>query len=259
MKKIVSGFIVFTGVVILFSAMTAIAGEIAIDGKVTIDDDKLREIVKEVIKDNPKLILDTINAHVKKQKKEKQGKQLEASFKNPITDIVAEPHNPSKGAENALITIIEYTDFECPYCSKGVKTVNQVLKKYAGKVKLVFKNNPLDFHKQAVPAANAALAANKQGKFWEYHDLLFKNSSKLNEELFVKLAKDLKLDMEKFDKDRNSDEITDQVELEKAEAESHKLRGTPSFLVNGIVIRGAQNLGYFSKVIDRLLSEAEKK
>jgi len=97
------------------------------------------------------------------------------------------------------------------------------------------------------------------GKFWEYHDLLFKNSSKLNEELFVKLAKDLKLDMEKFDKDRNSDEIAEQVAFEKAEAESHKLRGTPSFLANGIVIRGAQNLGYFSKVIDRLLSEAEKK
>jgi protein-disulfide isomerase len=241
--------------VIFFTALTVPAGEVAIDGKVSIDEDKLREIIKQVIKENPKLIYDTINDYAKEQKKQKQVQQLESSFKNRIKDIAVNAGNPSRGPKDAAITIIEFTDFQCPYCARAANTVEDVLQKYSGKVKLVLKNNPLDFHKQAKEAAAAALAANKQGKFWEYHDLLFKNSSNLSEEMFVKFAQELSLDMEKFDNDRNSDEIAAQVESEKKEAEKHNLKGTPSFVANGVVIRGAQSLDYFSKVIDRLLAE----
>lgn len=240
--------ILFTGI-ILFSLAPAMAA-----AEAPIDEDKLREIIKEVIKENPKLMLDTINDYIKEQKKKKQVEQLESSFKNRIKLEVSE-NNPSKGPEDAAITLIEYTDFQCPYCDRGAKTVKDVMKKYPGKIRLVFKNNPLNFHKQALPAAKAALAANKQGKFWKYHDLLFKNSSKLNEDMFVKFAENLKLDIETFNKDRASGEIADQIDAEIAEAEKHKMKGTPSFAANGVVIRGAQSLDYFSKVIDRLLEE----
>lgn len=259
MKKVVTMCVVFMGLFLFSGISGALGDEITVKGNITIDEKELSEIIKKVIKENPKLILETINAYAKKEKKEKQKKQLEMSFKKRIKDIDVSDKNPSKGPKDAAITLIEYTDFECPYCAKGSKTLKKVMKKYPEKVRVIFKNNPLDFHEQAMPAATAALAANRQGKFWEYHDLLFENSSKLSEELLVKFAEQLKLDMKKFDEDRNSGEIADQVESEKAEAKKNKLRGTPTFVANGVVIRGAQNLKYFSKVIDRLLAEKKQK
>ncbi len=246
--------VVLTGVV-FFGMVTAHAGEIAIDGKVTLDEEKLREVVRQVIKENPQLIMDTLNEYMAEQKKKSEEQQFEASFKTRIEDIPVDANSPVKGKKDAPITLIEYTDFQCPYCERGSKTVEAVLKKYPEQVKVIFKNNPLDFHKEAKDAAKAALAANKQGKFWEYHDLLFENASKLNEEMFVKFAKDLKLDMDQFNKDRNSDAISDQIELEKMDAAERKLTGTPVFIANGVVIRGAKTLDYFVRVIDRLLAE----
>lgn len=257
MKKMRMKFFVVAGM-ILFSALAVTAGEVAIEGKVTVDEDKLREIIKKVIKDNPKLIYDTLNDYAREQKKEKQARQLEASFKNRITGISLNSNNPSRGPEDAAITIIEFTDFQCPYCARAAKTVEDVLQKYSGKARLILKNNPLDFHKQAKDAAAAALAAHKQGKFWEYHDLLFENSSDLSEDMFIKFAQDLKLDMEKFNNDRSSEAVAVQVDAEKQEAEKHGLRGTPSFVVNGVAVRGAQTLEYFSEVIDRLLAEKKE-
>ncbi|OQX11039.1 MAG: hypothetical protein BWK80_45165 [Desulfobacteraceae bacterium IS3] len=254
MKKMLMKSIVLTGV-LFFGIVTAHAGEIAIDGKITLDEEKLREVVKQVIKENPKLIMDTINEYVNEQKKKSEEQQFEASFQSRIKDIPVDDSSPARGKKDAGITLIEYTDFQCPYCEKASKTVDELLKKYPDQVKVVFKNNPLDFHKEAMSAAKAALAAHKQGKFWEYHDLLFANASKLNEEMFVKFAQDLKLDMDKFNKDRISEAISDQIELEKMDAAERKLTGTPVFIANGVVIRGAKTLDYFVKVVDRLLSE----
>jgi len=254
MKKMLMKGIVLTGV-LFFGIVTAHAGEITIDGKITIDEDKLREVVREVIKENPKLIMDTLNEYMAEQKKKSEEQQFEASFQSRIKDIPVDDSSPARGKKDAAITLIEYTDFQCPYCEKGSKTVEELLKKYPDQVKVIFKNNPLDFHKEAASAAKAALAAHKQGKFWEYHDLLFANASKLNEEIFVKFAQDLKLDTEKFNKDRNSDAISDQIEIEKMDAAERKLTGTPVFIANGVVIRGAKSLDYFVKVVDRLLSE----
>ena len=234
--------------VILISVVTGYAGDI------TVDEDKMKEIIKQVIKENPKLLYDTLNLYAREQNKRQQEQLLESSFTNRTPDIV-DSNNPTKGSENALITITEYTDFQCSFCSRGANTVLKLLKLYPDKVRLAFKNNPLGFHKQALPAAKAALAAHKQGKFWEYHDLLFKNASALNEELFVKLAKDLNLDPDKFNNDRSSDEIAKQIEAEKAHAAMLKLTGTPAFIANGVVIKGAQPLNYFTKVVERLLSE----
>lgn len=235
--------------VILFGLTIAAAGG-------ALNEEQIREIVKQVIKENPKLILDTVNNYIREQQKKKQEQALEASFKNRIKDVISK-NNPTKGPEKAPITIIEYTDFQCPYCRRGAETIHRIMEMYPNKIRLVFKNNPLKFHPQALPAAKAALAAYKQGKFWEYHDLLFKNSAKLNKEMFLKFARDLGLDIEKFNKDRNSEEIAKQIENDQVRAAELKLSGTPTFIVNGVVIRGAQPLPYFRMVIERLLSEGK--
>ena len=250
MKKIVMNFIVFAGV-ILFCLTGATAEEPA---KGPISQKQIREIVKEVIKENPKLIHETVVNYLKQAQEKKQEQQLDANFKNRIEDIVSD-NNPVEGPKDAPITVIEYTEFQCPYCRKGSETIHKIMETYPKKVRLVFKNNPLKFHAQALPAAKAALAANKQGKFWEYHDLLFKNSSGLTEEMYLKWAQDLGLDIEKFNKDRNSEEIAKQIKDDQAQAAKHKLTGTPMFIVNGVVVRGAQSLPHFIMVIDRLLSE----
>ena len=250
MKKMVMNFIVFAGV-ILFCLTGATAEEPA---KGAISQEQIREIVKDVIKENPKLIHETVVNYLKEAQGKKQEQQLDVSFKDRIEDIVSDS-NPNEGPEEAPITVIEYTEFQCPYCRKGSETIHKIMEMYPEKVRLVFKNNPLKFHPQALPAAKAALAANKQGKFWEYHDLLFKNATGLNEEMYLKLARDLGLDIEEFNKDRNSEEIAKQIKDDQAQAAKNKLTGTPMFIVNGVVVRGAQPLPYFRMVIDRLLSE----
>ena len=222
------------------------------------DKTKLEEAVKQIIKDNPKLLYDTVNQYVAEQQKKKQTARFEAGFKNRVKDSVVAV-NPVKGAENAPVTIIEYSDFQCSYCSRGANSVSRLLKIYPEKVKLAFKNLPLGFHKQALPAAKAALAAHKQGKFWQYHDILFKNSNKLNEKLFLKAAKDLKFDVEKFNADRKSQAIVDQIKAEHAQAAKIGITGTPAFIANGVIIKGAQPVNYFVKVVNRLLEEEQKK
>lgn len=238
--------------------ITALIFTAALAAEVPGDETKLEEAVKQIIKNNPKLLYDTINQYVAEQQKKKQTEQFEAGFKNRVKDSIAAA-NPVKGAENAPVTIIEYSDFQCSYCARGADSVSRLLKIYPEKVKLAFKNLPLSFHKQALPAAKAALAAHKQGKFWEYHDILFKNSNTLNEKLFLKAAQDLELDMEKFNTDRKSPEISDQIKAEQAQAAKNGITGTPAFIANGVIIKGAQQVNYFVKVVNRLLEEEQKK
>ena len=225
--------------------------------EITVSEDQLREMIKQVIKDNPKLIYDTINSYIQKQRAEQQKKQLEASFRNRVQDVV-EAHNPAKGPADAPITLIEYTDFECPYCARGASTIDKLIELYPQKIRVVFKNLPLKMHDQALPAAKAALAANKQGKFWEYHDLLFQNSASISEEMLVKLAQEVQLDMAQFNADRQSEAIAKAITQDMAQAKKHNLTGTPAFIANGVVIRGAKPLEYFSKIIDRLLEKPPK-
>lgn len=244
----------------VFAAMVLlnVSGVFAADVAVTMDEAKLKEFILQVIKDNPKVIMDTVNEYVRDQQKVKETQEFEESLKKRANDTAGE-NVPIKGNEKAQITVIEYSDFQCPYCAKGAESMKELLGRYPDKVKIAFKNNPLNFHNMAMPAAKAALAAHKQGKFWEYHDLLFQNSAKLSEELFSKFAQDLKLDMTKFDADRKSEEIAKQIEAEMNKAKELGLNGTPSFLVNGVIVRGTKGLDYFAKIIDKLLTESDKK
>ena len=167
---------------------------------------------------------------------------------------------PTKGSEEALVTIIEYSDFECPYCRKVLPTLKQVEETYGDKVRVVFRQQPLPMHKQAIPAAKAALAAHNQGKFWEMHDLLFAKAESrgLNDEAYVEMARQLSLDVDKFNADRASPEIAALIEGDQKIAAQFGAGGTPAFFVNGRPISGAQPFEAFQKVIDEELKKAEE-
>ena len=132
--------------------------------------------------------------------------------------------------------------------------LEQVLEKNPDKVKLVFKNFPLRNHKFAMDAATAALAAEKQGKFWEFHDLLFKDSNRLNEQKVKEIAQKLKLDMEKFEKDRKDPGIRGLINRDLAEGNRAGVRGTPTIFVNGRLLRDRSPAG-FQELIEKALKK----
>lgn len=141
-------------------------------------------------------------------------------------------NSPFEGPADAPVTLTLFTDFECPYCSKMPPLIEQVMKNNPKNLKVVFKNNPLNFHKMARPAAYAALAAQEQGKFWEFHDQLF-TTKKLSPESIDKIAIDLKLDMAKFKADMKSPEIIAKVEKDLKDGKQAGVTGTPTVFING--------------------------
>ena len=132
--------------------------------------------------------------------------------------------------------------------------LEQVLEKYPNQVKLVFKNFPLRNHQFAMQAAIAALAAEKQGKFWEFHDLLFKDYSHLNEEKIKEIAQQLKLNMEKFEKDRKDPRIRAMINRDLAEGNRAGVRGTPTGFINGRLLRNRSMAG-FQELIEKALKK----
>ena len=162
--------------------------------------------------------------------------------------------SPFKGPEDAKVTIIEFTDFQCPFCSRVQPTLKKILEKYPQDVRKVFKQHPLTFHKDAPLAAEASLAAGAQGKFWEMKEILFNNQKKLKEENLVEYAQNLGLDIEKFKADLRDHTYKEQVDRESKQAVTLGATGTPAFFVNGRYLSGAKPLDAFVKVIDEELS-----
>lgn len=159
---------------------------------------------------------------------------------------------PVRGKKDAPIQIIVFSDFQCPFSKRGADTVSALEQKYGDKLMFVYKHLPLPFHPEAMPAAKATLAAARQGKYYEYHDKLFENQAQLSEALYVQIAKDLGLNVDKFNKDRNSKEIEDIVQADVAQANSLGFNGTPGFALNGVKILGAYPQEHFEKIIQAL-------
>jgi len=144
-----------------------------------------------------------------------------------------------RGPKDAPVTIVMFSDFQCPFCAQAAPMVDEVLKAYPKDVNFMMKQFPLrQIHPNADPAARAALAAGKQGKFWEMHDELYKNVRNLTPETIKGIAEKNGLDMKKFEADMNSDEIKKQVDAELALGAKVDVRGTPSLFINGKI---AQN------------------
>ena len=164
-------------------------------------------------------------------------------------------NTPVKGPANAPVTIIEFGDYQCPACSAAQPALAAIEKTYGNRVRFAFKQLPLDFHPMAEPAAKAALAAGKQGKYWPYHDRLWQQQGNLNDAALTQIAKDLKLDRKRFDADRASPAIAAVVKQDLADARQIGARGTPFFLVNGRPLSGAQPEAAFAEVINAALAK----
>lgn len=159
---------------------------------------------------------------------------------------------PVFGPKDAPVTIVEFSDFQCPYCAKLDPVLKQVLAKYPKEVKLVFKFFPLPFHKLAMPASKAALAAGKQQKFWEYHDELMKNYNQLSEQKLVEIGKKIGLDMKRFIRDRQDPRWVNFIRDDMQEAAKNQVRGTPTVFVNGRRMR-SRTPAAFDQAIQREL------
>jgi hypothetical protein len=140
---------------------------------------------------------------------------------------------PSKGAPGATVVIAEWADFECPACDAARTVLDGMLEKYPNDVRLVFKHFPLSMHPNAEKAARAAVAAQKQNKFWEMHEILFENQTELSPENVEKLAREVGLDMKRFAQDRDSEATADSVAKDRKQGETLDLKSTPSVFVNG--------------------------
>lgn len=164
-----------------------------------------------------------------------------------------------RGPKSAPVTIVMFSDFQCPFCAQSAPVVEQVLAAYPNDVNFVMKQFPLrQIHPNADPAARAAIAAGKQGKFWEMHDELYKNSRNLTPETIKGIAEKLGLDMKKFEADQSSDEVKKQVEEEMALGAKSDVRGTPSFFVNGKVAQNRTLDGFKAQVDAALKAKGAK-
>lgn len=163
--------------------------------------------------------------------------------------------DPSKGAPNAQVTIIQFAEYQCPYCGQADAVVEQVLKEYEGKVKVVFRDYPLGFHDRAIPAAVAANCAGEQGKYWEMHKLLMSNQRALEEADLTAHATALQLDMGKWSACRQDPKQAAEVQKDFEDGSAVGVSGTPAFFINGIMLSGALPFDEFKTVIDRELAK----
>lgn len=170
-------------------------------------------------------------------------------------EVQLKADDPAKGGKNAAITIIEYSDFECPFCGRAAPTVKQVLSTYGDKVRVVYRDFPLSFHPNAMNAAIAGNCAHEQDKFWEYHDVLFQNQNSLTVASLKEYAKQLGLNTAQFDDCLDTQKYLAAVQDDMKLAQQDGLQGTPHFMINGQPLSGAQPFEAFKQIIDAQLAK----
>ena len=158
--------------------------------------------------------------------------------------------SPVTGPATAPITLVEFSDFQCPYCSKAVTQINATLKAYPSDVRLIFKQYPLDSHPAAAISAAASLAAHAQGKFWPMHDVMFANRQRLSRQAILGWAKDIGLDMKRFTADLDSDVIRKAVLRDQADGDKAGVEPTPTVFLNGQKYNGDLAPDAIKPVID---------
>jgi protein-disulfide isomerase len=163
--------------------------------------------------------------------------------------------SPRRGPEKAKVEVVEFSDFQCPFCSRVNSTLNQITEEYGDDVAIVFKHLPLAMHSKAPAAHAASEAAHRQGKFWEMHDLLFANQRTLSPQKYEEWAQQIGLDMERFRKDAASPAVKRKVDADAAEAKRLGVTGTPGFFVNGRFVSGAKPFESFKEIIDEELKK----
>ncbi len=162
---------------------------------------------------------------------------------------------PIRGGKDAKLTIVEFSDFQCPFCGRVNPTLLQLIQAYGDKVRVAFKHLPLRIHPDSPAAHAAAEAAHRQGKFWEMHDKIFANQRDLKPETFRNYAKEIGLDLVKFEKDVASPDVKKRIDADSQEADKLGVSGTPAFFINGRYLSGAQPFDSFKKMIDEELAK----
>ncbi len=212
---------------------------------------QLEEQVLQIIREHPEVILESVQAYQQKQREQiQQARQafVEQMKTNPKA-VIGE--SPTTGSTDAKIVLVEFSDFQCPYCAAAHDTLKQFVAKHQDEVTLVYKHYPLTpIHPEAMSAAKAAWAAGQQGKFWEYHDALFSQQDKLGDTLYLEIARNLNLDLEKFERDRTltTNAIAPDIQL----AEKLGISGTPFFVMNGEIFSGAVQLSDIEEIFHRV-------
>lgn len=232
-----------------------------------------KDKLKQTMKENPDILYEAIKADpaefmmvlqeaaqnakgaMEEKKREAEKKAFEESFNNPLKPEIRSDE-AIRGTKGAPIVLIEYSDFECPFCSRGFNTVTEFLGKYEGKVQFVYKHLPLSFHPAAMIAAQyyEAIRLQNEEKAFLFHDAIFANQRKLkNGEKFLKAeASRLGVNMGKLAKDIKSDAVNDRIKADMEEAAKFGIQGTPGFVLNGIPIKGAYPLSHFVKIVEEL-------
>lgn len=225
------------------------------------------DILYSVIQKDPAKFLQVVNDAAQKARAgeeqrfaEEEAKAREEEMKNPKKPEIAD-NRAFQGTKDAAITIVEYSDFQCPFCKRGNQTMAALLKQYDGKVKVVFKNFPIErIHPMALPASKMyeAIALQDIGKAAKFKHAVFENQEALNqggEKFIEKAAKDVGANVAKAKKDMDGEEVKKRIDADRAEAEKFGFSGTPGYLINGISLKGAYPVDEFKKIMDNLLAK----
>ncbi|MDJ0600889.1 MAG: DsbA family protein [Crocosphaera sp.] len=210
---------------------------------------ELEKTVLDIIRQHPEVLIESVQAYQKQQ--QEQQKQFIQSFvselkTHPQTIIANSPKTGSLTQNNILI---EFSDFQCPYCKQAYETVKKFIATH-NDVTLVYKHFPLsNIHPQAMAAAKASWAAEQQGKFWPYYDALFQQQEDLGDKLYLEIAKNLDLDMDQFERDRKSKKADLVIAKDMELANKIGIQGTPLFVFNGQFFSGAIPLSTLEKAL----------
>ena len=204
------------------------------------------ELATEMLEDLPLAVAPGPNARPNRPQRPDAGKQYEVEIGSA----------PTRGGEDAAVTIVEWSDFQCPFCNRVSPTLVQIREEYGDRVRFVFKHMPLSIHPQAAGAHAAAEAAHRQGRFWDMHDRLFENQRDLRVETLAGYAIEMGLDMDQYKSDVEGEEVAKRISDDLEQAQKLGVTGTPSFFINGRFLSGAQPFANFKRYIDEALEKS---
>ncbi len=234
---------------------------------------QLKEDVGKILKENPDVLTDAIKANpgkfmialqqaakdaqseMGKLREQEEKQKTEGYYKNPLKPVIRNDDS-IRGTKGAPLVLVEYSDFECPFCARSFGTVLSLLKKYDGKIQFIYKHLTLSFHKNGQIAARyyEGLRLQKEDYAYKFHDEIYKNQAKLKkgEGYLKQVAKKLGANMTKLKKDIKSKKVLDRIAEDEKEAAKFGFQGTPGFLLNGVPVKGAYPLSHFESIISEL-------
>ena len=204
------------------------------------------ELATELLEDLPSAAAPDPNARPNRPQRPTAGREYKVEIGSA----------PTRGSEDAAVTIIEWSDFQCPFCNRVSPTLAKIREEYGDRVRFAFKHMPLSIHPQAPGAHAAAEAAHRQGKFWEMHDRIFKNQRDLAVETLEEYASEMGLDMDQFRRDVKAEEVSERIKEDMMQAQKLGVTGTPAFFINGKFLSGAQPYANFKRYIDEALEKS---